>query len=77
MQINGSPLATRAENRCNGVVAGIKGIVFIHHVAHAHEFKEIDAVFAGDMLAAAREFLGENGTAQQQHRDAERRHAAA
>ena len=38
----------------------------------AHHFEQIDAVFAGDVLAAAGEFFGENGAAQEQDGHAER-----
>ena len=41
--------------------------VFVHHIAHAREFKRVNAVFARDVMAAPGELFGEDGTAHEQH----------
>ncbi|CUI75890.1 Uncharacterised protein [Achromobacter xylosoxidans] len=46
-----------------------------HDLAGAQQVEWIDPVFAADVVAAARDFLGQDGTAQQQYRDAVGEHA--
>ena len=61
----------RAEYWGSGVLSREQGEIAVHHVGDAHQFEEIDAVFAGDVLAAAGELFGEDRAPHQEHRHAQ------